>query len=65
MLSSLKLNTVTYIGRDEEKKLMQIITYLMDLPEAAEFVHPVDWEGICSFIKNFSSMTILMSSSTP
>lgn len=45
MLSSLKLNTITYIGREEEKKLTQIITYLMDLPEASEFIHPVDWEG--------------------
>ena len=34
MLSSLKLNTLTYIGREEEKKLMQIISYLLDLPEA-------------------------------
>lgn len=35
MFSSLKLNTLTYIGREEEKKLNQIITYLMDLPEAS------------------------------
>lgn len=45
MLSSLKLNTLTYIGREEEKKLNQIIGHLMDLPEASEFIHPVDWEG--------------------
>lgn len=44
MLSSLKLNTVTYIGREEEKKLTLIITFLIDLPEASEFIHPVDWE---------------------
>ena len=49
MLSTLRLNTITYIGREEEKKLNQIITYLMDLPEATEFIHPVDWECILSF----------------
>ena len=52
MLSSLKLNTITYIGREEEKKLTQIITYLMDLPEATEFIHPVDWEGTHPSTKN-------------
>jgi hypothetical protein len=45
MISTLKLNSVTYIGRDEEKKLGLIISYLIDMPEAAEFIHPVDWEG--------------------
>lgn len=45
MLSSLKLTSVTYIGREEEKKLGLIISYLIDMPEAGEFIHPVDWEG--------------------
>lgn len=59
MLSSLKLNTLTFIGREEEKKLNQIIAYLMDLPEAAEFIHPVDWEGNSLSIQNSNSTTIL------
>ena len=59
MLSSLRLTSLTYIGREEEKKLHQIITYLMDLPEASEFIHPVDWEGIWINIQNFNSMTTL------
>jgi hypothetical protein len=45
MMSSLKLSSVTYIGREEEKKLGLIISYLIDMPEATEFIHPVDWEG--------------------
>lgn len=52
MFSSLKLNSLTFIGREEEKKLNQIISYLMDLPEAAEFIHPVDWEGNSPNIQN-------------
>jgi len=32
MLSTLKLTTVTYIGREEEKKLALILSYLIDLP---------------------------------
>ena len=43
MQSSLRLNTVTYIGREEEKKLTLIITFLIELPDAHEFIHPVDW----------------------
>jgi hypothetical protein len=35
MLSTLKLTTLTYIGRDEEKKLSQILTYLMELPDSS------------------------------
>lgn len=45
MLSTLKLQTLTGIGREEEKKLSLILTYLIELPEASEFIHPVDWEG--------------------
>jgi hypothetical protein len=45
MLSTLKLTTLTGIGREEEKKLSLILTYLIELPEASEFIHPVDWEG--------------------
>jgi hypothetical protein len=44
MLSTLRLSTLTYIGRDEEKKLGQILTSLMELSDAAEFINPVDWE---------------------
>lgn len=54
MLSSLKLNSVTYIGREEEKKLGLIISYLIDMPEATEFIHPVDWEGTPSLIESWS-----------
>lgn len=65
MLSSLKLNSVTYIGRDEEKKLSTIVTYLIDTPEAAEFLNPVDWQGKVPTIKNSSSTIIPSSSKTP
>jgi hypothetical protein len=65
MMSSLKLNTQTFIGREEEKKINQIISYLMDLPEAAEFLHPVDWEGSYHLIKNSNSTTTRWSSNTP
>lgn len=44
MQSTLRLSTLTYIGRDEEKKLGQILTSLMELSDAAEFINPVDWE---------------------
>lgn len=54
MLSTLKLSSVTYIGREEEKKLGLIISYLIDMPEATEFIHPVDWEGISTFIQSYS-----------
>lgn len=54
MFSTLKLNSITYIGREEEKKLTLIITFLIDLPEASEFIHPVDWECTPSPIKNSS-----------
>lgn len=43
MISTLKLTTQTFIGREEEKKLGQILTYLMELPDCAEFINPVDW----------------------
>lgn len=56
MLSSLKLASVTYIGREEEKKLSLIISYLIDMPEATEFIHPVDWEGTHRHTKNSNSM---------
>lgn len=35
MLSSLKLNSTTVLGKDEEKKLTLILNYLIDNPEAA------------------------------
>ena len=41
MLSSLKLTSTTILGKDEEKKLMLILSYLVDNPEAAEFLYPV------------------------
>lgn len=46
MLSSLKLNSTTVLGKDEEKKLTLILNYLIDNPEAAEFLHPVEWESL-------------------
>lgn len=49
MLSSLRLTTLTVIGREEEKKLSQMLVYLMELPDSAEFINPVDWQGITSF----------------
>jgi hypothetical protein len=55
MFSSLKLTSVTYIGREEEKKLSLIISYLIDMPEAGEFIHPVDWEGTPSATQSSNS----------
>lgn len=55
MLSTLKLTTLTGIGREEEKKLSLILTYLIELPEASEFIHPVDWEGTHTQRQNSNS----------
>lgn len=57
MFSSLKLTSVTYIGREEEKKLGLIISYLIDMPEAGEFIHPVDWEGNPAATQSYNSTT--------
>jgi hypothetical protein len=46
MLSTLRLTTTTMLGKDEEKKLSLILSYLIDNPEATEFLHPVDWEEL-------------------
>jgi hypothetical protein len=54
MLSTLKLQTLTGIGREEEKKLTLILTYLIELPEASEFIHPVDWEGTNYNTQNYN-----------
>ena len=46
MLSSLKLTSTTILGKDEDKKLTLILSYLVDNPEAAEFLYPVEWEEL-------------------
>lgn len=46
MLSSLKLHSSTILGKDEDKKLSLILNYLIDNPEAAEFLYPVEWEEL-------------------
>lgn len=43
-MSTLKLTNSTPLGRDEQRKLSLILNYLIDNPEAAEFLNPVDWE---------------------
>lgn len=65
MLSSLRLTTFTGIGREEEKKLSLILTYLIDMPEATEFIHPVDWQCTSRPTQNSSSTTTPSWSSTP
>ena len=59
MQSTLRLSTLTYIGRDEEKKLGQILTSLMELSDAAEFINPVDWECKSSSTQR-SNLTIIL-----
>ncbi len=59
MLSTLRLSTLTYIGRDEEKKLGQILTSLMELSDAAEFINPVDWECKSSLTQSLNLTIIL------
>ncbi len=54
MISTLKLTSVTYIGREEEKKLGLIISYLIDMPEAGEFINPVDWEGTAAATQSWN-----------
>lgn len=34
------------MGKEEEKKLVFILNYLIDNPEAAEFLQPVEWESL-------------------
>ena len=50
MRSSLKLNTVSAIGKDEQKKLNIIINFLYESSDAYEFREPVDWKS--KFFKN-------------
>lgn len=45
MLSSLKLFSKTPIGKDEQKKLKNILQSLLTSNDSIEFRVPVDWKG--------------------
>lgn len=46
MLSSLKLTSVTPLGKEEVKKIKTIWQSLQDNNDSMEFRHPVDWEAM-------------------
>jgi hypothetical protein len=46
MLSSLKLETKTFLGKEELKKVKTIWQSLRDNNDSSEFRKPVDWKGI-------------------
>ena len=45
MNSSLKLTTQTPLGKEELKKINNILTSLFDNQDSYEFRNPVDWKG--------------------
>jgi hypothetical protein len=44
--SSLGLVTSTLIGKEENKKLQQLVQALLDNPSTSEFRQPVDWKTL-------------------
>jgi hypothetical protein len=45
MLSTLKLSSKTFLGKDEIKKVKTILQALNDCSESFDFRNPVDWKG--------------------
>jgi hypothetical protein len=45
MISTLKLTSKTYLGKDEMKKVKTILQALNDCNESFDFRNPVDWKG--------------------
>jgi hypothetical protein len=44
--STLRLEGATAMGKEEAKKLLQVVQALLDDPESAAFAEPVDWQAL-------------------
>jgi hypothetical protein len=46
MLSTLKLSSTTPIGKDENKKILIILSSLFESNDSYDFREPVDWKSM-------------------